>query len=89
MIKRSHTHPEQGKVCYEVHHLNGHHLDEPQLVFFPAAEPCTIAYMPYTGLWYAWNEEGKEMSSFSREFYDRFITRLPRNSLAPDPDCKP
>lgn len=90
MIKKSHTN-EDGSICYTV--LSRHKLE--QLALFRTVHPITFkastfvaAYMPYTGHWYAWDPEtGKEVATFSRDFFNVHIAILNIGELKEDLDC--
>lgn len=51
-------------------------------VHFHEGKRFICAYMGYTGHWYAYNPEtGKEIATFTREFYENFIASSRRGKL--------
>ncbi len=90
MIKKTHIH-ENGKVCFITY--SNHELKN--AAAFQTVDPITFkpttfvaAFMPYTGLWYAWDPEtGKELGSFSKEFFTAHIERFTIGLLEADPEC--
>ncbi len=90
MIKKSHTNKD-GSVCYTV--LTSHKLEK--IALFRTVNPITFkptifvaAYKPYTGHWYAWDPEtGKELATFSDEFFEVHISILNIGELKEDPEC--
>jgi hypothetical protein len=44
-------------------------------------------YMPYTGHWYLYDAEGREVVSVSRSIWDDSFAKLRLGDLVPDPDC--
>ncbi len=90
MIKKSHINKD-GSVCYTV--LSRYKLEK--IALFRTVNPITFkatifvaAYQPYTGHWYAWDPEtGKELATFSRDFFDTHISILNIGSLEEDPKC--
>lgn len=86
MIKLAHTH-ENGKVCYKV--IGGYkNIGMYQLA--PFAPLALIAYKPYTGHWYCFDEKtGRELATFTAEFYDQFLKPNLIDKLVKDKDCEP
>ncbi len=90
MIKRSHTNKD-GSICYIV--LSRHKLEK--IALFRTVHPITFkatifvsAYEPYTGHWYAWDPEtGKELATFSNDFFETHISILNIGELKEDPKC--
>lgn len=81
-IRLDHTH-ESGKVCFA---LIGT-LDSPVRFRAPGGQTLSAAYRPYTGHWYVWDDDGKEIGSFRQELYDLCIRHLVLGPLTIDPDC--
>lgn len=85
-IKIDHEH-EGGKVCYVT--SSRRPLTKKGFVLLNG-EMCAVAYMVYTGSWYAYDTvTGREIASFDRAFYDRFLAPYRIGDLVDDPDCRP
>ena len=83
-IKLTHTHPD-GKRCYAMR--SSRSLTD-MGAFHISQKECIVAYMPYTGHWYAFNPEtGEEIASFTDEFYKEHICQYRVTDLLRDPDC--
>jgi hypothetical protein len=88
MIKKSHINKD-GSVCYTV--LSSHKLEK--IALFRTVHLITFkatifvaAYKPYTGHWYAWDPEtGKELATFSSDFFEAHISILNIGSLEETP----
>jgi len=85
-IRIDHTH-DDGRVCYRT----SHHYPLTEMGLYRMHQQVfAVAYMPYTSLWYAFDPEtGKEIATFSRDFFWRCIAPFKVSSLVPDPDCVP
>ena len=83
-IKITHTHPD-GKVCYAIRAQR--RFEDVGIVRLSSKE-FVIAYMPYSGHWYAFNpQSGQEIGSFTREFYEEHLCPFRICDLLPDPTC--
>ncbi len=89
-VRISHRHDD--KVCYVV--WSRQRLEDAGLCM--SIDPVTfkttwftVAYMPYSGHWYAWDRDtGRELATFTRDFYEAHIKKLRYADLIIDPDCK-
>lgn len=47
-----------------------------------------VAYLPYTSHYYAYDPEtGREVATFTKEFYEENIKKFRKESLVPDKNC--
>ena len=88
MIRKSHVHEAEGKVCYEAR--SRHPYTKAGVFHRLSGGTFLVAYMGYTGHWYAFDPEtGRELATFTRDFYEAQIAPLRIDDLTPDPSCKP
>lgn len=89
MIRRSHTHAD-GKVCFRVRDRGGRPFTQMGMFQPPGDKAFVAAYLGFTGHWYAFDpESGRELGTFTRDFYEQWIAQHRTHDLVVDPDCKP
>jgi hypothetical protein len=87
-IREAHTHP-GGKVCYRVSDRHEQRLTEAG-IFIVNGQELLAAFQGYTGSWYAFDPKtGKQIATFRRDFFTKFIAPFRIGDLVKDPDCVP
>jgi hypothetical protein len=81
MIKLAHTHKD-GKQCFT---SKGHYKEVG--VFLINEEECIIGYKPYTAHWYCYDPTGKEIATFTTEFYTLCLRQYRIADMVRDPNC--
>lgn len=87
-IRKIHSHGE-GQACFEIKSSRNGRLTDAGLILLNG-ETFAVGYLGYSGHWYAYNiDTGKEIASFTKEFYETFLVLYRVCSLGPEPNCVP
>lgn len=82
-IKISHIH-ESGKKCF----VSSPKYEKTYIISGMGPD-FAIGFYPYSSHWYAFDiETGREIGSFTKEFFERHLPTWRMRELVPDPDCK-
>jgi hypothetical protein len=81
-VKVDHRHG--AKVCYRMTTT----VKDPG-IYLVGIRTVIVGYVPYTGHWYAWDDDGNELATFTRDFYDKYLRSARVADLVADPDCVP
>lgn len=83
MIRRAHTHPD-GKECF----VWTPGFAAIRVVQAPGTAAVLIGYRPSAREWFAYNEAGERLGTFSPEFYEEwFLPYVSGGPVVPDPEC--
>lgn len=86
-IKLDHVH-ENGKSCYRV--TSRHNVKDSGFFRYDDSNIFGAYYMPYTGHWYAFNlDTGEQIASFTKDYFEKFVSRFRVADVVKDPDCVP
>lgn len=89
-ISLDHIHEPDGKRCYVFR--GRHRPSEAERLLLPTAGHVdyggfSAGYLPYTGHWYIWDDEGRLVATINREFFEAHLRHFSIGALEHDPDC--
>lgn len=87
MIKEIHSH-ENGSKCYEVNTYGRNPLTKAGF-YMLNGKAVAMAFSVYSWHWYAFDTaDGREIASFSNDFFDKHLKAHQIGELTADPNCK-